>query len=1240
MTGDTVGHSLSLFLLDALLVGYLPGALFFRLPVGDRPRRAALSAGERGFWGLLLSVAWSVSVVFVLAAFDRYRFPRLIEINAGLCLLLVIGARGRLRLGSSAARPSWAILVPLLLVGLALWRFFPPSEYIIGGKDPGTYMNEGIQIAQRGSLTIHDPDVAAVPPYARDLFFPSYHDPTYDSVRFMGFFVRHTSTGEVIGQFPQLYPASIAIGYGLDGLSGARLTIGVWGLLGLLAVYFSGARFVGRTAAAAAAILLSLNVAEVWFARYPNTELVMQPLLFAGTLAFARAHHDRDRFFAPVAAGLIGLLLFARVDGWLVVVAIGAAAALMWIVQGERPSIWFVLPLAVCGAANCLYLAGPLRAYAERPIIYLQHLPVAAVTAGAIGGGVILIVLVWLRQRFADRARRAVPAGLAAVMVAAAVYALFFRRPGGRLTDYNAYALKMFAAFYLQWLGLVLAIAGLVVVVLRRFWRDAALVLVFASFSLFFFYKIEIVPDHFWAARRFLPVILPGALIFAAAAALDELPRAWRRWRWPRAAAGAILLVWLGQQYVVKAAPIMPHVEYAGIIPYLERLAGRFGDRDLVIVESRNASDTHVLGLPLAYIYARHVLVLNSPRPDKLVLRLFLADALKRYAHVFFLGAGGTDLLSREIVATPVAGEDIQVPEYESAYNAYPTGVHRKEFDYGIYELSVGHLAPGPFTLDVGYRDDLNVVRFHAKEVTEGRTIRWTGPTSYVSNPGHDRCGARGRARDARWWTASAGAAGASRRLVRTARPQRRRSGVHAARQHGRRAGIPRVSVRNSRGLGAKGRPHGRPRPASTRVNGLDAKGVGRGHRRSTIGRDGRSHRGSLTSMFSHLQIHDARERWLVGLTDVALAPLRWRRPPPSATEPRRVLLLRLERIGDLLMVLDAIRDVRAAWPTAEIDLVVGSWNAPLANLIADVTRVETLDVPWLARGASGVGWPRLLARARAWRHRSYDVAINFEPDIRSNLFAWLSGARRRYGYWTGGGGALLTTPLAYDLTAHVLTNARRLAGSATGRAIAETPEPASGWPRLIPPPDAVDRARTALGANARPLIGVHVSGGRESKQWHVDRFTAAARILSRAHDATIVLTGAPADRALVDLARQGLHGVPFVDVSGALDLPALAALLAELDLLITGDTGPMHLAAAMNTPVVALFGPSDPRRYGPLAGQARVLRVDLPCSPCGRVRLPPERCRGHVPDCMDGISVDAVVAAGEALLQETREQP
>jgi lipopolysaccharide heptosyltransferase II len=385
--------------------------------------------------------------------------------------------------------------------------------------------------------------------------------------------------------------------------------------------------------------------------------------------------------------------------------------------------------------------------------------------------------------------------------------------------------------------------------------------------------------------------------------------------------------------------------------------------------------------------------------------------------------------------------------------------------------------------------------------------------------------------------------------------------------------------------------------------------------------------------MFDHLQIYAPRERTLVGLADAALTPLRWFRRPSSSAPPARILLLRLERIGDLLMTHEAITRARQMWPAAEIDLAVGSWNAPLARLMPEVSRVDVIDVPWLAREGTGLSWPALISHARGWRARGYDLVINFEPDIRSNFLAWHTGASRRVGYWTGGGGAFLTDALAYDPSAHVAANAQRLLQHVDARAI--------GLPQ-VSPRLTIDTAADAAAARAlssvpaaHRLVGLHVSGGRESKQWHLSRFADVGRQLSQEPHVTLVLTGAAGDRALVDEVKSQLGTAEMVDTSGALDLPATAALLSRLTMLITGDTGPMHLAASVGTPVIALFGPSDPRRYGPLATHQHVLRVQLPCSPCGQVRLPPERCRGHVPDCMDGITVAAVVDAAQRWLRE-----
>jgi len=226
-------------------------------------------------------------------------------------------------------------------------------------------------------------------------------------------------------------------------------------------------------------------------------------------------------------------------------------------------------------------------------------------------------------------------------------------------------------------------------------------------------------------------VILPGALMLVSAAALG-LPRGRTRvTRLVSLTIGLLFVTLLGAAYARAARPVDGHVEYQGVIAHLEQLAGRVGDDDLLIVESRDAgSDAHVLGLPLAYIYARNVLVLSTAAPDKTEFAAFLDQMHARYRRVLFLGGGGTDLLSSRWSVTPIDSERFGVPEYESLWNSYPRAPRRKDFDYSVYEF--GPPQPGSDALDVGINDDLHVIRFHAKETTEGRTFRWSQRQSFV----------------------------------------------------------------------------------------------------------------------------------------------------------------------------------------------------------------------------------------------------------------------------------------------------------------------------------------------------------------------------------------------------------------------------------------------------------------------------------------------------------------------------
>jgi lipopolysaccharide heptosyltransferase II len=398
--------------------------------------------------------------------------------------------------------------------------------------------------------------------------------------------------------------------------------------------------------------------------------------------------------------------------------------------------------------------------------------------------------------------------------------------------------------------------------------------------------------------------------------------------------------------------------------------------------------------------------------------------------------------------------------------------------------------------------------------------------------------------------------------------------------------------------------------------------------------------------MFDHLDLSNPRERVLVGLADAALGaitrPARLRRRKSSAP-PRRVLLLRLERIGDLLMAVGAITEVRRRLPDATIDLVVGRWNEELARLLP-VTTVEVLDAPWLVREGGAHGMRTLVARAMSWRRRRYDLAINFEGDIRSNLLPWLAGARRRVGFAMAGGGPLLTDEVPYDSSRHVAANLASLVERALDLPGGSVPVPPSAAAFAAARLALPERARAAAGACLEQLAGgkapasliaLHAAGGREIKQWPAIRFAESAVRLARDLDATVLLTGGPGDAAVVDEADTHLRaaGIRTVRLNGTVDLVILAGILAQCRLLLTGDTGPMHLAAAVGTPVLAVFGPSMPWRYSPLVSDHRIVRVDLPCSPCNRIRQPPARCVGHVPDCLVGVTTEAVIAAGRALL-------
>jgi ADP-heptose:LPS heptosyltransferase len=386
-------------------------------------------------------------------------------------------------------------------------------------------------------------------------------------------------------------------------------------------------------------------------------------------------------------------------------------------------------------------------------------------------------------------------------------------------------------------------------------------------------------------------------------------------------------------------------------------------------------------------------------------------------------------------------------------------------------------------------------------------------------------------------------------------------------------------------------------------------------------------------------RVYDPLERAALALLDLpgrALAPL-LRGAAPATGPIREVLVLRLDRIGDVVMSLPALAALRAALPAARIRLAVGRWSEPVARL-APVDDVLVWSAPWVGRAHEGAdSLSRVLRAARALASFPIDLALDLQGDVRASLLLWLCGARQRVGYANTGGAYLLTRVVALDETVSWVEQSRRAVAVALG----EEPPAATADPLGPAGRERAARLAEELGVAGRhPLVGIHPSGGRPVKQWPVARWAEVGRRLQREFGATLVLTGGTGDRALTAELARGLPDPP-VDVAGRFSVPETLALLSSLDLFLSPDTGPMHMACAVGTPSVSLFGPSDPARYfsggsGRSGERHVVVRPELWCAPCNLIRKPPSECvRGEAPECLRLVTPEQVFAEAARVLRE-----
>lgn len=353
-------------------------------------------------------------------------------------------------------------------------------------------------------------------------------------------------------------------------------------------------------------------------------------------------------------------------------------------------------------------------------------------------------------------------------------------------------------------------------------------------------------------------------------------------------------------------------------------------------------------------------------------------------------------------------------------------------------------------------------------------------------------------------------------------------------------------------------------------------------------------------------------------------------RPRPFPAHPARILVIKPCCLGDVLMATPAIASLRAAFPHARIDVAVG----PHARVMLETNpHVDGLvDMGPVGRGTAYApsAWLGLARRLRASR---YDVAFVLDRSPLSAMLAVAAGIPVRAGIDSGGRGVGLTHAASTEPVRHEVVlylDVLRAAGV----------EPAHQWMQYVPPPDAQHRAASLLAPLAEhpgPLLAIHPAGGENpgmtfvAKRWTPDGFGAVGRDWLE-QGGRVVLLGSPGEVAVSRQVAAFLPaGSPWLDLTGQTSLPELAAVVARCDRFVGNDTGPMHLACAVGTPVVSIFGPSNDVMYGAWAPRATTLTNPVYCRPClkdGLYVFAPD-C---VHQCMTGLAPARVSAALRAL--------
>uniref|UniRef100_A0A7C3Z2N0 lipopolysaccharide heptosyltransferase II n=1 Tax=Desulfobacca acetoxidans TaxID=60893 RepID=A0A7C3Z2N0_9BACT len=325
-----------------------------------------------------------------------------------------------------------------------------------------------------------------------------------------------------------------------------------------------------------------------------------------------------------------------------------------------------------------------------------------------------------------------------------------------------------------------------------------------------------------------------------------------------------------------------------------------------------------------------------------------------------------------------------------------------------------------------------------------------------------------------------------------------------------------------------------------------------------------------------------------------------------SPAEPR-ILLIKLSSLGDVIHALPTLEALRSLYPRGQIIWLVEEANAPVLAGHPALDEIWPVPRPRLGSSRFPQYLRQMLQTAGRLREQPFDLVIDLQGLLKSAVWTALAGSNRKLGY--NGTREFSYLPLTerlapFDPEAHAVWRYLNVA-----RHLGAPDRPPRFRLGLTLPPDL----SRLVPESGQPLAVLHPGARWATKLWPAASWARLAGWLAWDKGFQVVVTGSEADRDMIEgIIIQA--GRPLIKLAGRTSLAELAALLRKARFAVTTDTGPMHLAAALGSPVAALFGPTAPWRTGPFGDGHEVVRLGLACSPCFRRQCPEPRCLTELP--------------------------